>query len=307
MLQAAWALLLTSLTGQHDVVFGTTVSGRPAEVVGAESMVGLFVNTVPVGRTSPRQPPPQTCSTSCNAPKTTVEHQHLALSDIHRIAGHEQLFDTLLVYENYPIDTGALFGTHDLTVTGFTSRQPTHYPLTLVAIPGDELGIRVQFRTDVFEAAGIGVLIERWRRVLVAMTADPSRRLSSVDLLDEGEYARLDVVGNRAALTRTPVSASIPVLFAAQVARTPEAAAVTFEGRSLTYRELDEAANRLAHLLAAHGAGPGAAVGLLLRRSAEAVVAIVAVLRPGRPTYRSTQRIPGRGSGWCSPTPRRSP
>ena len=124
------------------------------------------------------------------------------------------------------------------------------------------IGGAVEFRTDVFDAASIEALIERLQRVLVAMTADPTRRLSSIDLLDEGEHARLDGWGNRAVLTQ-PATApvSIPVLFAAQVARAPEAVAVTFEGRSMTYRELDEAANRLAHLLAGHGAGPGAACG----------------------------------------------
>ena len=140
----------------------------------------------------------------------------------------------------------------------------------------------MEFRTDVFDAASIEALIERLERVLVAMTADPGRRLSSVDLLDAGEHARLDGWGNRAVLTRpatTPVS--IPVLFAAQVARTPEAVAMSFEGLSMTYRELDEAANRLAHLLAGHGAGPGACVALLLSRSAEAIVAILAVLKTG--------------------------
>ena len=137
------------------------------------------------------------------------------------------------------------------------------------------IGGEVEFRTDVFDAASIETLIERLERVLVAMTADPARRLSSMDVLDEAEHARLDGWGNRAVLTQ-PATApvSIPVLFAAQVARTPEAVALTFEGRSMTYRELEEAANRLAHLLAGHGAGPGQCVALLFSRSAEAIVAI---------------------------------
>ena len=114
------------------------------------------------------------------------------------------------------------------------------------------------------------------------MTADPTRRLSSVDLLDEAEHARLDGWGNRAVLTQpatTPVS--IPVLFAAQVARTPEAVALVCGERSWTYREVEEAANRLAHLLAGHGVGPGGCVALLFSRSAEAIVAILAVLKTG--------------------------
>ncbi|MEB4212418.1 AMP-binding protein, partial [Mycobacterium sp. 94-17] len=105
--------------------------------------------------------------------------------------------------------------------------------------------------------------------------------LSSVDLLDEPERARLDGWGNRAALGGAVRGASIPELFAAQVARAPEAVALSFDGRSLTYREVDEAANRLAHLLVGHGVGPGGCVALLLHRSAEAVAAILAVLKTG--------------------------
>src|SRR5262249_3780570 len=139
-----------------------------------------------------------------------------------------------------------------------------------------------EFRTDVFDAASIEALIERLERVVTAMTADPARRVSSIDVLDEAEHARLDEVGNRAVLTRpAPAPVSIPVLVAARAARAPEAVAVTFEDRSLTYRELDEAANRLAHLLAAHGVGPGQCVALLFNRSAEAIVAMLAVLKTG--------------------------
>ena len=114
------------------------------------------------------------------------------------------------------------------------------------------------------------------------MTTDPARRLSSIDVLDDAEHARLDEVGNRAVLTRpAPVAVSVPALFAAQVARAPEAVAVTFGDLSMTYRELDEAANRFAHLLSGYGVGPGARVALLLERSAQAVVAMLAALKTG--------------------------
>ena len=114
------------------------------------------------------------------------------------------------------------------------------------------------------------------------MTADLTRRLSSMDLLDDDEYVRLDEWGNRAALTRpAAVPASIPELFAAQMARTPDAVAIRCGHRSWTYRELEEAANRVAHLLAGRGAGPGRCVALLSSRSAEAIVAILGVLKSG--------------------------
>ncbi|WP_155764332.1 AMP-binding protein, partial [Mycobacterium colombiense] len=140
----------------------------------------------------------------------------------------------------------------------------------------------VEFRTDVFDADTIQALIARLHRVLMALTADPTRRLSSVDLLDAGEHARLEELGNKAVLASpSSVSVSVPELFATHVTRTPDAVALVCEGLSVTYRELDEASNRLAHCLADAGAGPGQTVALLFSRSAEAIASILAVLKTG--------------------------
>ncbi len=244
VLQAGWAQLLMWLTGQRDVAFGTAVSGRPAELAGSDSMVGLLINTVPVRATI-------TTATSAGdlldqlhrTNNHTLEHQHLALPDIHRAAGHDQVLDTLFVYENYPVDP-ALFGVDGLTVTGYTARENSHYPLTLQAMPGDEVGLRVEYDADVFTADRVRMLIRQFQRVLEAATTDPTRRLSLLDLLDDDEHARLDEIGNRAVLTRPAAGVSVPALFAAQAARTPDAVAITFDGHSITYRELDEASNR---------------------------------------------------------------
>ncbi|SPM37064.1 non-ribosomal peptide synthetase [Mycobacterium rhizamassiliense] len=283
VLQAAWAQLLCGLTGQRDVAFGAAVSGRPTDMVGAESMVGLLINTVPVrANLAAAATTVELLEQLQTAYNETVEHQHLALRDIHRITGLDQVFDTLFVYENYPVDASALGDINGLSITEFSSREYNHYPLTMVAHPGQELGLRVEFDTEIFDVAGIEALIERLQRVLAVMTTDPQRRLSSIDLLDEGEHARLDGWGNRSVLAQPagrPVS--IPVLFAGQVARIPGAGALTFQGRSMSYRELDEASNRLAHKLAAQGAGPGERVALLLPRSTEAIVSIMAVLKTG--------------------------
>ena len=107
------------------------------------------------------------------------------------------MFDTVFVYENYPIDTDAPLGANELAITEFTTRDYYHYPLTVQAVPGHELCLRVKFDTDMFDTASIEALIERLQRVLVAMTADPTRRLSSMDVLDAGEHARLDEWGHR--------------------------------------------------------------------------------------------------------------
>ncbi|MCA2265932.1 non-ribosomal peptide synthase/polyketide synthase, partial [Mycobacterium marseillense] len=283
VLQAAWAQLLMSLTGRRDVAFGTAVSGRPAELPGAESMVGLLINTVPVrAHATATTTVAEFLDRLQRAHNDTVEHQHLALNEIHRSTGHDQLFDTLLVYENYPIDAAALSAADGLAATEFTSHEYNHYPLSLQAVPGDELRLRIEFDTDVFEPEAVDALIGRLHRLLAAMPADPTRPLRSLDVLDAPERARLQLWGNHATLTERPSApVSLPALFAAQAARVPEAGAVTFQGRSMTYRELDGASNLLAHQLIERGAGPGECVALLFPRSAEAIVAILAVLKTG--------------------------
>jgi len=172
-------------------------------VPGAESMVGLLINTVPVrAHITAATTTADLLDQLQRAHNDTLEHQHLALSEIHRIAGQERLFDTVFVYENYPTDTGAPPGVDGLAITGFTSRDYYHYPLTVQAGPGRELDLRVQFDTDVFDLASIEALIERFKRVLVAMTAHATRPLSSLDLLDGSEHAGLDGWGSQALLTR---------------------------------------------------------------------------------------------------------
>ncbi|OBI53810.1 condensation domain-containing protein, partial [Mycobacterium sp. E796] len=192
-LQAAWAQLLMWLTGQRDVAFGAVVSGRPAEVPGADSMVGLFINTVPVRATITGE----TTTTDLldqlqGEHNRTLDHQHLALSEVHRVTGHARLFDTVFVYENYPADPGALAGTDGLAITDIANRDYYHYPLTVQALPGRELELHVQFRADVFEPADIEALIERFQETLVAMTTGPTRPLSSIEVRDDGKRARLD-------------------------------------------------------------------------------------------------------------------
>ncbi|WP_412093935.1 amino acid adenylation domain-containing protein [Mycolicibacterium goodii] len=283
VLQAAWAHVLTALTGHHDVVFGTTVSGRPTDIPGAHTMVGLMINTIPVRATIT---PTTTTADLINQLHTfhnrTIDHEHLALNEIHHATGHDQLFDTLFVYENYPIDTNASLEFRELAIAGFTSRESTHYPLTVQVTPGDELGLRIEYDTDVFEPADIDALIERLQRVLVSMTDDPAQRLSTFDALSVDEHARLDEFGRRAVLTDpAPPPVSIPELFAAWVARSPNTIAVTYANQSITYRELDKTSNQLAHLLIHHGARPGQTVALLLPRSANAITAILAILKTG--------------------------
>ncbi|WP_142279029.1 non-ribosomal peptide synthetase, partial [Mycobacterium sherrisii] len=283
VLQVAWAQLLMWLTGRPDVAFGTAVSGRPTEVPGAEAMVGLLINTVPVrARCTPMTTTADLLEQLHRANHHTLEHQHLALAEIHRVTGHDQLFDTLFVFENYPIDTANLVGVDGLAIGKMAAREYNHYPLTLQAMPGAELGLRVEYNADVFATDSIETLIEQLHQVLLDMIAKPNRRLSSTPLLNPDEQTLVDELGNRRLLTRpAPAPLSIPELFAEHVHHDPDAVAVRYDGRAHTYRELDEGANRVAHLLADYGAGPGQVVALLFSRCAQAIVAMLGVLKAG--------------------------
>ncbi|MDA2895521.1 AMP-binding protein, partial [Mycolicibacterium sp. BiH015] len=157
----------------------------------------------------------------------------------------------------------------------------------------------IEYRTDIYNPDTVEALLQRFQQVVTAMTTDPTMRVSSIDLLDDAEHARIESVGNLGILERTATTPrSVPELLAAQVARAPHAVAVTFRGRHVTYRELDEASNRLAHRLIELGAGPGGRVALLLNRSAEAVVAITAVLKTGAAYVPMDPAIPDERIGF---------
>ena len=298
VIQTALAVLLSRISASSEVAVGFPIAGRRDPAL--DELVGFFVNTLVLRTTVAGDPTFQELLAQVRERSLAAyEHQDVPFEVLverlnpTRSLTHHPLVQVVLAWQNLPgqgNNPAAGLALGDLQVTPtpvdtHTARMDLVFSLTEHWTQAGEpagIGGTVEFRTDVFDADSIEALIGRWQRVVVAMTAEPARRLSSVDVLDAGEHARLAGWGNRAVLTQpAPPAVSIPVLFAAQVARTPEAVALTFEGRSMTYRELEEAANRLAHLLAGQGAGPGACVALLLSRSAEAVVAILAVLKTG--------------------------
>ena len=297
VMQAALAVLLGTVSASSDVAVGFPIAGRSDPAL--DELVGFFVNTLVLRVDLAGDPSVAEVLAQVRARSLAAyEHQDVPFEVLverlnpTRSMAHHPLVQVVLAWQNVPGNDHELAGLAlgDLQVTPLPVDTRTARMDLVLSLAerwtsaGEPAGIggAVEFRTDVFDAASIEALIDRLGRVVAAMTADPARRLSLIDLLDEAEHARLDRWSNRAVLTQ-PASApqSIPVLFAAQVARTPEAVALTFEGRSMTYQEVEQAANRLAHLLAGQGVGAGASVALLLERSAQAIVAILAVLKTG--------------------------
>ncbi|WP_142399723.1 condensation domain-containing protein, partial [Mycobacterium marinum] len=294
--QLAWALMLSTLTDRRDVVFGVTVSNRPAELARVESMVGLFVNTVPLRvRLDPKTTVAQQCALIQRDAARLREHAYLSHSQIRALAGMGELFDTLLVFQNFPslgLADGKARAVGAATFDSLTVQSPTHFPVCITAELTDaRLSLSIATNANAFGDITESALGDRLLAVLQRLLPMWDRPLRDVSMLLDGhtdgdtavsEHARLDVVGNRAVLAEPLVEpVSVPGLFAAQVAGGAEVTALVCGDRSLTYRELDQAANRLAHLLVDQGVGPGDVVGLLLERSVEAVIAILAVLKSG--------------------------
>jgi amino acid adenylation domain-containing protein/non-ribosomal peptide synthase protein (TIGR01720 family) len=280
--QAAWAIVLAGKTGRQDVVFGTTVSGRPAELDGIFDAVGLFINTMPVRvRLDPAETVRDLLKRLRAEQARLLDHHHLSLSEITGLSGHPDLFDTMTVFENWPSSDAAAGSGLDLT--SFEIRSVTHYPLYLAALPGDELQLRLNHRPDLVDTDEATCLLDQLVRVLRAFAGSLDQRLATVDALAPAEREQVLTSFNDTAAEVAP--ASLDELFSAQVARTPSAPALVVDGATgreeLTYSELDDRVNRLARLLVDRGVGPGAVVAVGLPRSVELVTSVYAIHRAG--------------------------
>ncbi|WP_139329752.1 condensation domain-containing protein, partial [Mycobacterium sp. IS-2888] len=297
VVQAGLAVLLSKIGASSDVAVGFAVAGRGDPAL--DELVGFFVNTLVLRVDVGGDPTFAELLAQVRARSLEAfEHQHVPFEVLverlnpARSLRHHPLIQVMLAWQNFaghedPAAGLVLDGVEvsPIPLDTHSARMDLAFSLgERFTEAGEPAGIggAVEFRTDVFDPESIQVLIERLERVLMAMTADAGRRVSSVDVLDQSEHARFDEIGHRAVLSADATApVSVPELFAAQVAATPEAVALSCGEQSWTYRQLDEAANRLAHLLVGRGVGAGCVVGVLLARSPHAIAAITAVLKTG--------------------------
>ncbi|MGP3990043.1 amino acid adenylation domain-containing protein [Streptomyces sp. 3N207] len=281
LVRGAWALLLGRLTGSDDVVFGATVAGRPPEVAGIEDMVGLFINTLPVRvRLSPDEPVSDLLSKVQEDQLRMAPFEHVGLNDIQRMTGHSALFDSLVLFENFPVDRETLEEAGGgLRVRDAHSHAGTHYPLSLVVVQGERLQLHLDHRSDVFDQPAAETMLDRLQTLLRMVVEMPDRTVETVDAVTAAEQEQL--LGEWSGAPVALPSSSVPALFEAQARRSPKGEAVVSGEERLTYAELNARANRLARYLMGRGAGPERVVALAIPRSAEMVVALLATLKTG--------------------------
>jgi aspartate racemase len=291
VLQTAWAIVLGALTSRADVTFGATVSGRSPQIAGVESMIGLFINTLPVRvRLDTTESLGQLLDRIQAEQATLLDHQLVGLTDIERVAGPGAVFDTMTVFESYPIDRGGL--TADTDIAGMrlldvAGTDAAHYPLGVVAHVDTRLHLKIKYLPELFDPDTMDATLQRVLRVIGVVTTDPDLPLARLNLLAPAEYRELtSVSGDPAVPGRV-----LPELLAAAVRRDPRAVAVVYGDQRWTYGELDAESNRLARLLIGRGVGPETNVAVGLPRSVESVLAVWAVAKSGAafvpidPTY----------------------
>ncbi|WP_425444405.1 amino acid adenylation domain-containing protein [Saccharothrix carnea] len=282
VVQGGWALTLARCSGRHDVCFGSTVSGRPADLPGAEAITGIFINTVPVRvDVADDQPVAAWLRQLQSAQADARRFDFVPLGELQgwsEVPSGVSLFDSILVFENYPVNDEAA-SAHGLAMRDLHAVETTNYPLSVGVRPGERLSIALGYDPALFDAATVERMADRLARALDGLAAGPDRRLGDVEVVGEAELLRLVVEHNA---TRHPVpEGTVASLFAEQADRAPDATAVVADGVSLTYAELEVRANRLAHRLVDLGVRPEHCVGVLLERSADLVVAVLAVTKAG--------------------------
>ncbi len=295
LVQGAWALLLSRYTGDDDVVFGATVAGRPAELDGVDRMVGIFINTLPVRVRVPPAAEARGWLRTLQAQQAVArEYEYTPLvaaqgwSDVPR---GQPLFETIVVFENYPGDNpgeGNWAGV-DVRMARYVSR--TNYPLTLTVYPAAEVGFELTYARDRFQPDSMARLLAHLTVILQGMTAEPTARLMDVPLLTEQEK-RVQLIEWNDSAVDFGAPQCIHHLFEAQARETPDAIALVcptalpdashaIPVARVTYGELNDRATHLARRLRRMGVGPERVVALSMGRSIDMLVAVLAVLKAG--------------------------
>ena len=281
----AWAVLVSRYSGEEDVVFGNVVSGRPAALPSVETMVGMFINTLPVrARVNGAEPLAPWLQRLQERQLVRQEFEHSPLAQIQRwseIPAGSPLFETLYVFENFPQHAGDAgdAGSGSLRIANLRTFESTDYPLTLTLTPADRISLHLTFDRARVDGDAAPRLLPHFATLLAGMVEEPERRLGDLSLLTAAEAGELRAWN--ATDTAYPLDRPLNAWIEDQTGRSPDAVAVAFETGQLTYGELDRRAERLARRLRALGCGPESRVGVLLERSLELLVALLGILKAG--------------------------
>ena len=284
LVAGAMAILLSRYSGEEDVVFGDVFSGRPPDFEGVESMVGLFINTLPL-RAQVR-PETQLLSWLEELQDIQLElrqYEHTPLIQLHawsEVPNNKPMFESILVFENYPIDPSIRDQSGSLRVNNLRPIQRPNYPVSIVGLFEPHFTLRIIFEHSRLDHDAASRMLGHFKTLLEAIAANPHRPLRDLPLLAESERRQLLEDWNNTA-SRYPRESCIHELLQAQADANPDSMAIEFEQHCVTYQELNRRANQLAHRLRSLAVGPDVLVGICAERSIEMVVGLVGTLKAG--------------------------
>ncbi|KST65996.1 non-ribosomal peptide synthetase [Mastigocoleus testarum] len=284
IVQGAWAILLNRYIGENDIVFGGVVSGRPTTLTGVESMVGVFINTLPVRvKFNPQQLLIPWLKQLQIQQNEVRQYEYTPLIEIQKwseIPAGQLLFASIFNFQNYPINSSLQQPIHNLKISNVNSFIHPHYPLNISVQVDAELSLEVFYDRHHFDDDKINRMLGHLKTLLLGMVTNPQQHIGELPLLTATERYQLLEEWNNTQVDY-PQDQCIHQLFEAQVEKTPDAVAVVFENEQLTYEELNNRANQLAHYLQKLGVRPEVLVGICVERSLEMVVGLLAILKAG--------------------------
>jgi amino acid adenylation domain-containing protein len=284
VLQGAWSLLLSHYSGEEDIVFGTTVSGRPAELEGIERMVGLFINTLPMRVKLNGDEFLLTWLKDLQQQQVEMrQYEYSPLVQVQEwseLPARQPLFESIFVFESYPVASAFKKPDSELKITDVFNVERSDYPLTMIVGSGKRLLLKIAYDESRFESATIERMLKQLQVLLERISANPQQHVASYSLLEDSEKHRMLVEWNNTT-AEYPVDCCVHQLFETQVESTPDAIAVRYGEEQLTYSELNASANRLAHYLRHKGVGPEVRVALMVEPSVDMIVGLLAILKAG--------------------------
>jgi len=283
VLYNAWGILLSKYSGEDDILFGTTISGRNIKLDGVENMVGLFINTIPFRlKLSSGKSLINIVKETAGKLRNRLDYENIPLQNILDYTGYrgEELFESIFVVENYPINNSILQKHNDLTIKSFSIKEETNYKLTVSAFINQEIEINFNYSKQFFESEIIENLGKHYIKIVENIICNGSLKIESLDLLSDAEKYQILYEFNNS--TRNyPKSKTIHKLFEDQVEQTPDKIAVAFENVQLTFSELNKRSNQLSWLLKSRGAVINDKIGLMLNRSEKMLISIFGILKAG--------------------------
>jgi amino acid adenylation domain-containing protein len=284
VVQGAWAVLLSRYSGESDVLFGVIRANRRSTIEGAESMMGLFLGTLPlrvhVNLGEMLIPWLMTVRAQWMAMR---EHENTPLATVQAVSdvtAGRPLFHSTVIFENHDLDAHLRQQGGTWSNRRFWHYSQTNYPLDVAAYGGAQLRLTIDFDRTRIDDDAAERMLGHLRSLLEGMARDPHQTLAQLPLLSDSERQELLAKWSGTA-TEWPTEAPVHELFEAQAVRRPDAAAVSSSGRTISYGELERRSNQLAHALRKRGVGPDVLVGLCVNRTPDMIVAVLGVLKAG--------------------------